>query len=307
MTLISWVFNFPFSLRNKKEITKSILQKCLARFWCTYRNWLMKTWESLMVNPATSAITRNIKLRSIVEHWDIMHFRRVFEWNILKPEFRIKKNLFPFEQVGIYCNETFDVCKYRDEEIRCCEHFFPVYSEHGLCFSFNPRYTDEATKEWVLSSFDLHSVSHRIHFLIFSHVRNLNEKYHELFETDKKWALFFTPKREAKIFVHSHLENFGWDFRPHVIWEPDFAAELLISMKQTYTTEDAKQLTIGQRKCIFPDEIKLEFYEGEYTFTSCMKECRIRKCLKFCGCIPPFYRPFRMIYKIFSSFWVSIL
>lgn len=156
MTLISWVFNFPFSLRNKKEITKSILQKCLARFWCTYRNWLMKTWESLMVNPATSAITRNIKLRSIVEHWDIMHFRRVFEWNILKPEFRIKNDLFPFEQVGIYCNETFDVCKYRDEEIRCCEHFFPVYSEHGLCFSFNPRYTDEATKEWVLFNFQLH-------------------------------------------------------------------------------------------------------------------------------------------------------
>lgn len=118
-----------------------------------------------------------------------------------------------------------------------------------------------------------------------------NQHFHDLFETDKKWALFFRPTQESKIFVHSHFENFGWDFRPHIVWEPDFAAELLISLKQTYTTEDARQLSIGQRKCIFPDEVKLDIYNEEYTFTSCMKECRLKKSMKFCRCIPPFYRP----------------
>ncbi|XP_031627738.1 sodium channel protein Nach [Contarinia nasturtii] len=169
-------------------------------------------------------------------------------------------------EVAVSCKDTFDVCKYRDEDITCCEHFFPIFSEHGFCFAFNPKYIDTPTGQVA------------------------NEKFHELFETDKKWALLFTPKREAKIFVHSHSENFGWDFRPHVIWEPDFAAELLISMKQTYTTEDARQLSIRQRKCIFPDEMKLEYYSGEYIFTSCMMECRIKKSIKFCGCVPPFYR-----------------
>lgn len=82
----------------------------------------------------------------------------------------------------------------------------------------------------------------------------------------------------------------------------DFAAELLISMKQTYTTEDAKQLTIGQRKCIFPNEIKLDYFDGEYTFTNCMKECRIKNCLKYCDCIPPFYRPIRMTQFMNPSF-----
>lgn len=47
-----------------------------------------------------------------------------------------------------------------------------------------------------------------------------NKEFFELYETDKKWSLFFTPKREAKIFVQAHSENFGWDFRPHVVWEP---------------------------------------------------------------------------------------
>lgn len=50
----------------------------------------------------------------------------------------------------------------------------------------------------------------------------------------------------------------------------DFSADLLITMKQIYTTEDTKQLSIGQRKCIFSDEFKLDYYEGEYTFSSCM-------------------------------------
>jgi hypothetical protein len=48
----------------------------------------------------------------------------------------------------------------------------------------------------------------------------------------------------------------------------------------------------SQRKCIFPEEVKLQYYTGDnYTFTGCMKECRMKKCLKFCKCLPPFYHP----------------
>ena len=46
-----------------------------------------------------------------------------------------------------------------------------------------------------------------------------------------------------------------------------------------------------QRKCIFPLEKRMTYYKDEYTFSGCMKECRINKCLKFCKCIPPFYKP----------------
>lgn len=119
----------------------------------------------------------------------------------------------------------------------------------------------------------------------------MNPYLHDLFETDKKWSLIITPKIESSIFVHSHFETFGWDFRPHIKWEPEFSVELLISMKQTYTTDDARQLSIGQRKCIFPNEIKLDIYNEEYSFTSCMKECRLKKSMQLCKCIAPFYRP----------------
>lgn len=87
----------------------------------------------------------------------------------------------------------------------------------------------------------------------------------------------------------------------------DFSVDLLISMKQIYTTEDAKQLSISQRKCVFPSEIILDYFEAEYTFTSCMIECRIKNCLKYCDCIPPFYRPLRTLRTFSSNFLIFII
>lgn len=43
-------------------------------------------------------------------------------------------------KVGIKCEELLEICKYKDEEISCCDYFYPLYSEHGFCYSFNARY-----------------------------------------------------------------------------------------------------------------------------------------------------------------------
>ncbi|XP_041769946.1 sodium channel protein Nach [Anopheles merus] len=174
-------------------------------------------------------------------------------------------------RTAVRCNDTFAACRYKDEDIDCCEMFKPMYTEHGFCYAFNARYTNN------------------------KQVEILNSEVYVLFETDKKWALTFEPLRESNIFVHSYNEISGWDFQPQVMWDIDSKVEFLISMKQTYTTEDAQQLSIGQRKCIFPDEEKLQYYQDKYTFSGCMKECRISKSLKYCKCVPPFYAPVRTI------------
>lgn len=119
----------------------------------------------------------------------------------------------------------------------------------------------------------------------------MNENFRDLYETDKKWSFYIVPVSNSSAYMHSHTEVFGLDFSPLVQWDQSSSAEILISMKQTYTTEDAKQLSIGQRKCIFPGEVKLLHYTDGYRFSSCMKECRITKSYKLCKCIPPFYAP----------------
>lgn len=43
-------------------------------------------------------------------------------------------------KVGVQCEELLEICKYKDDEIPCCDYFNPIYSEHGLCYSFNARY-----------------------------------------------------------------------------------------------------------------------------------------------------------------------
>lgn len=119
-----------------------------------------------------------------------------------------------------------------------------------------------------------------------------SDRINDLFETDKKWALKFVPTKSSKVFVHSVDETTTYDFRPTFTWDVGYAVELLITMKQTYTTDDARQLTVGQRKCIFPDEIKLKYYKDDiYSFSACMKHCRMRRAKKLCKCIPPFYKP----------------
>ncbi|XP_046802644.1 sodium channel protein Nach [Lucilia cuprina] len=167
----------------------------------------------------------------------------------------------------IKCEDVLIECKYRDEPIKCCSHFEPVYTEHGFCFAFNSR---------------------------FRSLEDADQKTgapHDLYETDKKWALFFVPNSTVKIFIFSNEEYFGQDFNPQIEWSENQVVEVRISKKNTYTTDDARQLSIGQRKCIFHDEIKLKYFPEEYTFSSCMKECRMKKAIKLCKCNPPFYKP----------------
>lgn len=119
-----------------------------------------------------------------------------------------------------------------------------------------------------------------------------NDRIYSLFETDKKWALGFVLSHPSKVYLHSVEEVSGQDIRPQFYYDENQTVDLLISMKQTYTTDDAKQLTVGQRKCLFQGEIDLNYYNHDiYSLSACMKQCRMNRANKLCKCIPPFYEP----------------
>ncbi|XP_055711501.1 pickpocket protein 28 [Phlebotomus papatasi] len=168
---------------------------------------------------------------------------------------------------AISCSDLFSFCEFRDDLIECCNSFLPKYTEHGFCYAFNPRFQE--TEDTI----------------------DLFKLQHELLETDRKWAIQLNLQRDANIFVHAQSEISGWDFRPQLEWHTTFSSDILITMKQTYTTEEARQLSIGQRKCIFPNEVRIKSFpfDEDYTFTGCMMDCRIQKSIKLCHCLPPFY------------------
>lgn len=111
-------------------------------------------------------------------------------------------------------------------------------------------------------------------------------------ETDRRWELQMKLKRKSKVFLHSHDDVTSFEMIAlYDLFESE-NVESLISMRQTYTTDDARQLTVKQRKCIFQDEVDLKYYRNDiYSLSVCMIKCRMQKALKLCNCIPPFYAP----------------
>lgn len=125
-----------------------------------------------------------------------------------------------------------------------------------------------------------------------------NDRINKLFETDTKWSISFVLNHPSKVYLHSTEEVSGFDIRPQFIWEDGYSVDLLITMKQTYTTDDAKQLSVGQRKCIFQGEVPLDYYKNDvYSLSACMKQCRMKLVNKYCKCILPYYMPAKGSYQ----------
>ncbi|CAG9857482.1 unnamed protein product [Phyllotreta striolata] len=164
------------------------------------------------------------------------------------------------------CEQLFDVCHWKSAILNCCEIFRPVFTENGFCHTFNSK-----------------------HF--YRHIQNGSDFIeHFIEETDLKWSLSFQVKSKSSVFsiyILNSNEVCTWDSRPQHVW--DFKIErALFSMKQTYTTEDAKQLNLNQRRCAFQNELQIEF-DDTYSYTACATECRMRNAVKYCGCAPHFY------------------
>lgn len=52
-------------------------------------------------------------------------------------------------KLKVPCESIFKTCHFKTKEINCCEHFYPVYSEVGLCYAFNPKYYGTPRNELI--------------------------------------------------------------------------------------------------------------------------------------------------------------
>ncbi|KRT86695.1 ion channel, partial [Oryctes borbonicus] len=170
------------------------------------------------------------------------------------------------------CENVFANCVWKSEEYNCCEGFYPVFTEAGFCYTFNSRHYERQIP-WKNES-----------------LPEFEQKY--IKETDIKWSLKFDivsnfPEEEIPIYIHNSDELPGMDTKPQHVWEYK-VDRISFSVKQTYTTENARQLSIKQRHCVFEDEIKL-YTDYKYTYTACTRQCRMDNAKRLCNCVPHFY------------------
>ncbi|XP_071453479.1 sodium channel protein Nach-like isoform X2 [Hetaerina americana] len=113
----------------------------------------------------------------------------------------------------------------------------------------------------------------------------------EIYETDGSWDFSFNTKDAkyfpVKVFIHDSMEVPAIELRPQHEWDSRIS-QLVFSAKMTYTTLGARQLSIGQRHCIFPDELQLKLDPEGYTYSGCLRECHADEAMRLCDCIPPF-------------------
>ncbi|KAL4703487.1 hypothetical protein ACJJTC_014357 [Scirpophaga incertulas] len=169
------------------------------------------------------------------------------------------------------CDALFYDCELKGDSEECCDLLVPVFTEMGFCYAFNSRHA-EKTWPWQAQA--------------------LPEQFTEAFihETDAKWSFLFNSYRNdttIDIYIHSTEETAGLEQSAQHSWDRR-VEKVSFSVKHTYTTEDARQLSIKQRRCIFADEQTLET-SSIYTYSTCMRQCRMRRCRAYCKCVPHFY------------------
>lgn len=106
------------------------------------------------------------------------------------------------------------------------------------------------------------------------------------------------------MYIHSFSEEIVADSAPHHLWNKR-VGKIMFSPKETYTTEEARQLSIQQRHCVFHDEIPL-ITDDIYTFGGCMTQCRMNMARDKCGCVPHFYSQISKESSIVSKIFYPI-
>ncbi|CRK91020.1 CLUMA_CG004708, isoform A [Clunio marinus] len=188
------------------------------------------------------------------------------EINIDEKKFTLRQLIF---KIAVSCENLFYNCHFRGQNVSCCDVFEPTFTERGFCYAFNPRYYGTADEE----------------------IRYENLNY--LKETDTQWSVKIDLNAASNVYLYSHDEVSSYEIPPQFFWEKGINLNLQITMKQTYTTDDAKQLSKGQRKCVIHGEVEVSYHNNDvYSMSMCNKQCRMQKAFNYCKCIPPFYAPF---------------
>ncbi|XP_050562212.1 pickpocket protein 28-like [Spodoptera frugiperda] len=151
----------------------------------------------------------------------------------------------------------------------------PTITEMGLCYAVNsrmavynsPEYRD--ANRWDIINDDTKSLFiHPLDGEVFAQVMNISTSY--------------------DVYIHGPQEvpDISTKFQRSA---KGYYMKLYVTALTVYTSPEAAKLSVNQRRCRFPHENNLK-HNSIYTYTMCRMECRIRLCLKYCRCIPHFYR-----------------
>uniref|UniRef100_A0A1A9V7D2 Uncharacterized protein n=1 Tax=Glossina austeni TaxID=7395 RepID=A0A1A9V7D2_GLOAU len=170
-----------------------------------------------------------------------------------------------YEYMSWTCEELLTDCKWRNNDINCCDYFFQRRSQIGYCWSFNTLET-EAARERQLK--------------------------------DPNW-----PLRTGNSGMKSGLmlrvlvmiaEPHVWHKKPLPV-PANTNAIIEVDPVIFFYENDTKRLKTQERKCVYSDETSSYGYKtlpGEvYMIENCISQCNQEYLLKYCECTVDIFFP----------------
>ncbi|KAL9697993.1 hypothetical protein quinque_001434 [Culex quinquefasciatus] len=151
----------------------------------------------------------------------------------------------------------------------------PTITELGSCVSVNSKVAAYSSYEyWRNNRWDLVPPPEPVV------VHPLDgEVYGQLIKLESSYEVFF----------HGFMEVPEISKRRYSFLEAFYTTVELLAL-EIITSPNARELSISQRKCRFTHEADILQFSPVYSYNLCRIECRMKLAVRFCGCVPHFYR-----------------
>ncbi|XP_044732088.1 sodium channel protein Nach-like [Chrysoperla carnea] len=172
------------------------------------------------------------------------------------------------------CDKLIIDCQWLNNYANCTEIFNVVRSFYGYCCSFN--YYEKNIEE---NETDIRKT--------VKYVNGAGE-YISLKLTLNLSSLFYGNQTSSvKTLIHEWYTFPSQTFEEATVL-PGQHLTFQIIPEIVESSSDVRSFKKSQRRCIFDDEMKLNI-SYEYSYKSCLTECRIREINRLCQCNPYYY------------------
>ena len=177
---------------------------------------------------------------------------------------------------------------------KSCQLFQPVFTDLGMCHSFNPTpvldllkesyFTNsfyEAFKDDLMPNENLHmgtKSGDALHFYLIGNYRHRQINI-ESTKSDKDFPTKF-------LFSLSSKDDYFGMKESRKIIRSGYKVTWNVQAMEIVPSDDLRDISIESRKCRFDDEINgLDFFKS-YSQSACEFELKVRKGREVCNCVP---------------------
>ncbi|KAG5667100.1 hypothetical protein PVAND_015099 [Polypedilum vanderplanki] len=201
---------------------------------------------------------------------DLVDLYNVLNDNRFDVKLTMRKLLYP-------CSKLLVKCRWEGQIVDCKELFQPSETYQGYCCSFN-----------VIKPLRARTPERR----------NITAKKTHFFGPNMGLSVVLKPLIEKNAMTSINSEGIKILINEHNLFPSEKTIERSLPHKQetyveirperTISSKEISALPISDRGCVFEDEFPLRVF-GSYSEKNCRVECKMRKIVDLCDCLPYFY------------------